>query len=440
MTQAEAARRFRMKSFLFATWEGGGTVAPMLTVVRRLLHHGHRVRVMSDACNRFECEAAGATFVPWTRAPSRPDRTPASETVSDWAYEGAAGLQHAIDVVWAGPALAYAQDVIAELEREPAELVVTSEMLFGVAIACEAVGQPFCYLAANISLFPIPGVPPMGPGLAPPRTEAEVALHAEMRDGVVALFDHGLPAINTARVHLGLPPLVHAIDQAEAAQAVLLATARAFDFAPETLPAKVRYVGPQLDEPAWAQTWISPWPPGDDRPLVLVAFSTTFQNHTAVLQRVIDAAGELPLRLLVTLGGSIDADALRPADNCRLAANAAHDAVMRAAVAVVTHGGHGTVTRALAHRRPMLVIPHGRDQNDNAARVAARGAGLRLDPTASTSEIRMALRRLLSDPTIADAARTLGNAVAMERETSPVVELLEGLVLANDRTDLCLAG
>jgi MGT family glycosyltransferase len=313
-------------------------------------------------------------------------------------------------------------------------------MLFGVAIACEATHQSFCYLTANISLFPMPGVPPLGPGQPPPRTEAEVALHAEMRDGVVALFDHGLPAINTARAHLGLAPLTHAVDQAEAAQAVLLATARAFDFAPETLPSKKRYVGPQLDEPAWAQTWISPWPPADERPLVLVSFSTTFQNHAAVLQRVIDAASDLPVRLLVTLGGSIEAAALRPAANCRLTANAAHDAVMRSAAAVVTHGGHGTVTRALTHRRPMLVIPHGRDQNDNAARVAERDAGLRLPPTASVAEIHVALRRVLNEPAFARAARKLGDAVAMETETSPVVEALEGLVRANDRAGLCLAG
>lgn len=440
MTLAEAARAFRTKSFLFATWEGGGSVAPALTVARKLVRRGHRVRVMSDACNRSECESTGATFVPWARAPSRVDRTPATETLRDWEHEGPAGFQHVIDTLWAGPALAYAQDVIAELEREPAELVVTSEMLFGVAIACEAAGQPFCYLAANISLFPMPGVPPLGPGLPPARNDAEAALHAEMRDGVVALFDHGLPAINAARAHLGLAPLAHALDQAAAAQAVLLATARAFDFAPESLPAKIRYVGPQLDEPAWAQTWVSPWPPGDERPLVLAAFSTTFQNHAAVLQRVIDAASDLPIRLLVTLGGSIEAAALRPAANCRLAASAAHNAVMRSAAAVVTHGGHGTVTRALTHRRPMLVIPHGRDQNDNAARVAERGAGLRLPPTASVAEIHVALRRIVEEPAFARAARELGEAVAVETEASPVVEVLEGLVLANGRAELCLAG
>ena len=31
-------------SFLFATWEGGGSVTPALTVARKLRARGHRVR------------------------------------------------------------------------------------------------------------------------------------------------------------------------------------------------------------------------------------------------------------------------------------------------------------------------------------------------------------------------------------------------------------
>ncbi len=42
------------KHFLFTTWEGGGSVTPALTVVRKLVARGHRVRVMSDRCNRPE--------------------------------------------------------------------------------------------------------------------------------------------------------------------------------------------------------------------------------------------------------------------------------------------------------------------------------------------------------------------------------------------------
>ncbi|WP_296598075.1 glycosyltransferase [Phenylobacterium sp.] len=416
------------KSFLFATWEGGGSVAPMLTVARRMVARGHRVRVMSDACNRACAEAIGAEFVPWTRAPSRPDRDPASDPVRDWEHEGPAGLVQVIAKMWMGPALDYARDVMAELRREPADLVVTCEMLFGVALGCEAAGQPFCYLAANVSLFPMPGVPPLGPGLAPARNDAERALHAEIAGGVVALFDSGLPALNAARAELGLSPLAHALDQAEAACGTLLATARAFDFAPDVLPPGVRYVGPQLDQPTWAQPWTDPFEAGDERPLVLAAFSTTFQNHDQVLQRLIDAAAPLPVRLLVTLGGSVPASALRPAANCRLVDSAPHDAVMAQAALVVTHGGHGTVARALTHRLPLLVVPHGRDQNDNAVRVTERGAGLSLPAAATTDDLQAALRRLLGGPSFAKAAAALGEAVARETAESPIVEALEALV------------
>ncbi|MBW8813896.1 MAG: glycosyltransferase family 1 protein [Caulobacterales bacterium] len=419
------------KSFLFALWEGGGTVAPALTAARKLVQRGHRVRALGDACNRAEAEAAGAEFLPWTRAPSRPDRTPATDPVRDWQYEGPAGLVQVITEVWTAPALAYARDVMAELRCEPADLVVTSGFLFGVAAGCEAAGQPFCILQPNINLFPTPGVPPMGLGLPPARTEAERAEHAAIGEQVTGLFDSGLPALNTARLALGLAPLAHLVDQTQAAAATLLATARAFDFTPAALPPGLHYIGPQLDEPAWAAApFALPWEAEDERPLIVVGFSTTFQNHAAVLQRVLDAAAELPVRVLVTLGGSIPAGDLQPPANARLVESAPHDAVMGKAAVVVTHGGHGTVTRALVHRRPLLVIPHGRDQADNAVRVTERGAGLSLPPGATTEEIRKALKRLLREPGFRAAAVRLGEAVSYEARQSPVVEVLEGLASA----------
>src|SRR5262249_24308720 len=149
------------------------------------------------------------------------------------------------------------------------DLVVTSEMLFGVAAGCEAIGQPFCYLAANVSIFPIPGVPPVGPGLPPAETDADRAMHAELAEMLSGMFDSTLPALNAARATLGLAPLARTLDQADAAMATLLGTARAFDFAPEVLPTGVWYVGPQLGEPTWAEDWVSPFAANDQRPLVL---------------------------------------------------------------------------------------------------------------------------------------------------------------------------
>ena len=280
--------------------------------------------------------------------------------------------------VWCGPALAYAADVIEELRREPADLVVTSEALFGVMAACESAGQRFAIFSPNISLSPLPGVPPLGPGLPPARTAEERAQHAAIGQAIQAMFDQGLPTLNSVRAALDLQALAHLTDQFHAAEVELLGTGEAFDFPADHLPRRVRYVGPQMRDPQWARAWQSPWPATDSRPLAVVSFSTTFQNHAHVLQTVIDALATLPLRVLVTLGGSIAAGELRPARNCLVTDSAPHSQVMPQAAFVVTHGGHGTVMRGLLSRVPLLVIPHGRDQNDNAVRVTFRGAGLSL--------------------------------------------------------------
>jgi MGT family glycosyltransferase len=428
-------------NFLFATWEGGGSVTPALTVVRKLAARGHRVRVMSDLCNRPEAEAAGAAFIPWTRAPSRPDRSRDTDNLRDWEpADPREGLMRVVESIMLGPSLAYAEDLIEELEREPADLVVSNEMLFGVAAACEALGQTLALLEPNISLFPLPGVPPMGPGLLPAETDEDRALHAAVAAGLVQMLDSRLPALNAARAALGLAPLATVFDQHKAVSSRFLATAEAFDFAPSSLPEGVRYVGPQIDDPVWAEPWVSPFAAGDARPLVLVGFSTTFQNHAAVLQRIADALGTLPVRGLVTLGDIVLPGELTAPDNVRLVHSAPHNAVMREAALVVTHGGHGTVIRALAHRRPMLLIPLGRDQNDNAVRVTARGAGLSLRADASAATIGETLRRLLSEPGFAARAAELGMRVADEAVHSPIAEELEALAAPAPKLhSLCVA-
>jgi UDP:flavonoid glycosyltransferase YjiC (YdhE family) len=52
--------------------------------------------------------------------------------------------------------------------------------------------------------------------------------------------------------------------------------------------------------------------------------------------------------------------------------------VLPRCAAVVCHGGAGTMLGALAHGLPLLMLPRGADQHDNARRVVAAGAGLEL--------------------------------------------------------------
>lgn len=203
--------------------------------------------------------------------------------------------------------------------------------------------------------------------------------------------------------------------------------ARAFDFNAAFMPGNVHYAGPLLGAQSWLQEWSSPWSADDARPLIVTSFSTTFQDHAGAVQRVIDAAADLPVRLLVTLGGSIEAHELRPAANTHVVHSAPHDQILPHAAAMVTHGGHGTVIRALRHGLPVLVLPHGRDQNDNAARVVEAGAGLWLDAASEVHAIREALRALIEDAALAQNAKRLGAAIQQEIAQSTIVEEMETL-------------
>jgi UDP:flavonoid glycosyltransferase YjiC (YdhE family) len=171
----------RGSSFLFAHWEGGGNTPPMLAVARRLLARGHRVRVISDPCNQDEVQAIGASFAPWTRAPHRADKSADSDLIHDWEVKSPLAMMGRLrDRLFCGPALAFAHDVLDEIGRASADVVVTSEMLFGAMLGAEAAGVPCVGLSPNVYLFPQPGVPPFGPGLQPATNPL-----ARLRDRVI---------------------------------------------------------------------------------------------------------------------------------------------------------------------------------------------------------------------------------------------------------------
>lgn len=416
----------RARSFLFCTWEGGGHVPPLLTIAARLARRGHAVAVLSDEANREDARAHGLDFRPWRRAPNRPDKRAESDPVREWeASDPAGAVRRLLDGVIAGPALAYAQDALEAIDQFRPDVVVAQELLFGVMAGAERAGVGLALLTANVWCFPDPlDQPPFGAGFAPAQTEEDRARDAMVRAVTRALFDAGRPELNAAREMLGLPPLPHLLDQLEAADSVLLGVSRAWDFAtPDPPPKRFVYTGPVVGDPAWTAPWRSPWPDDDARPLVVVSFSTFFQGQARQIARAITALAPLPLRAVVTLGPALDPDAFPAPAHVRVVQSASHDALIPQASLLVTHAGHGTAARAIRHGVPVLALPMGRDQADNASRIALRGAGLRLDPDAPPDAIGAAIQTILADPAFAAAALRFAEALEAAEDADPVVTL-----------------
>lgn len=413
--------------YLFALTDGGGTVPPEVGAVRRLVERGHDVRVLAEDSMAPEVRATGATLVPWRTAPNRPDRDPANDPLQDWAAPSLlAQARDMGDHLIAGPAPDYARDVLATIDDRRPDLVVTSVFAFGAMIAAQSRDVPFDVLIPNVYALPTPGRTPFGAGLKPARGPLGRLRDRAMTGLSTRVFDrYTRDRLNVLRADLGLAPLARSWEQMRAARRQLVMTSPAFDL-PGPLPANARYVGPVLDDPSWADD--VPWsaPPGDD-PLVLVALSSTFQDQAALLRRIVEALATLPVRAIVTTGQGLPPGTVPGAANVSVVASAPHHAVMRDAALVVTHGGHGTLLKAFVAGCPVVVLPHGRDQGDNAVRVTLRGAGVALSRKASADQLARSVRQVLDDPAYARRAATLGAAIRRDAEHSTLVTELEHL-------------
>jgi len=332
------------------------------------------------------------------------------------------------DRLLVGPAREFCRDVLEELHREAADVVAVDTLIPTAAFGAEAAGVPAVIVMHGPYMVPRAEVPPLGTGFMPATGSLGRLRDRSAAALALALFRGGLPALNQARAEFGLAPLRDALDVMGRAGRILVCSSPSYDFAPGSVPANVRYVGPQLDDAASAAAG-DPWagPPG--RPLVLVGLSSTVMRQEGLLQRAANALGQLQVRGLVTTGPAVDPEVIAAPPNGTVTRWVRHADVLPHCSAVITHGGHGTVMKALIAGVPLVVVPLGRDQPDNAARVVYAGAGIRLRKKASVSALRAAVAQVIDDPGYRAAAGRMADRLAAERDDSLVVDELEHMAV-----------
>jgi len=136
-----------------------------------------------------------------------------------------------------------------------------------------------------------------------------------------------------------------------------------------------QYVGAVLEDAPLLSSELG-WRKEDKRPRVLVAFSSTFQHQQNTLRRVSAALSTLLVEAAITVGPTVDPGIIDPASNVAIQRYVPHANLLPNCALVVTHAGIGTLMVSLAHGVPLLYMPMSREQQDNAAQVAAGGAGM----------------------------------------------------------------
>jgi MGT family glycosyltransferase len=352
-----------MARILWLNWSGGGNLPPSLGIARVLTERGHAVAF------------AG-----------RPEMVPRVKT---------AGFR-AIEIT----------DAYKQVERYPQGHFMTRAACYLTSPAVEEQVQSIVAAEApDIALIDamFPAALAQASGFKQPTAvfvHTFVFRQLDMWRKMIATLDGMRQQANFA----GLPPL----DELWRARDRIVSTSlAAFDAAPAAGWNLVRHAGPVLEDEKFAVPTPLPWPESDATPLVLVSFSTGFeQRNVDKVQRALDALADLPVNVVATTGGIVAPNEVATPANAVVLNYAAHDPIMRRAALVMTHGGHGTAMRAMRHGVPMVVIPGlAGDQPFVAAAVQEWGAGRALAGNAGADAMRAAAQEVLSTPSYRAKAR-----------------------------------
>ena len=356
-----------MATILFATWDGGGNVPPLLGIAAELQRRGHTVEVAGHGGQSSSVDGLAFTPYPTARAFTSQRNNPPWTLAATWGDER------------------LGQDVVTRARELGADLVVVDCLLPGAMQALSRAGIRYVVVE-------------------------------HMFDGFLSILRRG---------PIGMLVRLRGVDWRrglDGAAVRLVASLPGLDpGAAGRLPANLEYTGPVVHG--------SPAAPVE--PTILVSLSTyAYGGMPATLQRILDATEGLPAQVVVTTGPAVDPASLRLPGNAVAHRWVPHADVMPQVSMVVGHGGHSTTMLALAHDLPMLVLPMHPlvDQPMVGKAIEAAGAGRRLPKRSSPRTLRPAIEELLADGAHRAAAARLGAQVRELRGAETAAERIEALV------------
>jgi UDP:flavonoid glycosyltransferase YjiC (YdhE family) len=242
-------------------------------------------------------------------------------------------------------------------------------------------------------------------------------------------LEHGRRDLNRQRERLGLAP-VERFHGGISADLALVATFPQLEY-PRRWPAGVEITGPMSFEVPHPEIEL----PGGCDPLVLVAPSTAHDSGNHLVRTALAALADEPVRVVATTNRVAPQSPIEVPANAVLVDWLSYSQLMPAASLVISHGGHGTVARALGAGTPLLICPIIGDMSETAMRVSWAKCGLSLPwRLCRPTPMRWAVRRLLEDGSFAERAGGLARWAREHDGAERGAELVEQLARTRTRT------
>ena len=365
--------------FLVAAFGDPGHVFPAISLGRALRGRGHEVTIETWEERRAAVEGAGLGFAAAEEYRMFPPPDPDSA-------EG----EHAAEA---------ARALLPLLEEMQPHVVVSDILTLAPSLAAEKAGVPLATLIPHIYPVVEPGLPFFAVGLQPPRTPLGRAVWRTGQRALDIGLEHGRRDLNRQRQRLDLPPVEH-FHGGISTELALVGTFPQLEY-PRQWPAGVEITGPMTFEVPHPEIEL---PPGEE-PLVLVAPSTAHDSDNHLVRTALAALANEPVRVVATTNRVVPQSPIEVPANAVLVDWLSYSQLMPLASLVISHGGHGTVARALSAGTPVLICPIIGDMSETAMRVSWAGCGLSLPwRLCRPTPLRWAAQRLIERPSFAARA------------------------------------
>lgn len=180
-----------------------------------------------------------------------------------------------------------------------------------------------------------------------------------------------------------------------------------------------RHAYPQSEE-------LSEFLAAGEPPIVFTQGSTAVHDAGSFYEVSAEAAKQIGVRALLI--GAKPSQIIEHPDLFAIPYASYSEVFPRASV-IVHQGGSGTTGQAMRAGRPMLFVPYGWDQPDNAARIERTGAALSISKEHYTVDTAARLlKRLLSDSRYARNAAELARQISQENGTRDACNAIENLL------------
>jgi MGT family glycosyltransferase len=388
--------------FLVAAFGDPGHVFPAISLGRALRGRGHEVTIETWEERRAAVEGAGLGFAAAEEYRMFPPPDPDSA-------EG----EHAAEA---------ARALLPLLEEMRPHVVVSDILTLAPSLAAEKAGVPLATLIPHIYPVVEPGLPFFAVGLQPPRTPLGRAVWRTGQRALDIGLEHGRRDLNRQRSRLDLPP-VERFHGGISPELALVGTFPQLEY-PRQWPAGVEITGPMTFEVPHPEIEL---PPGEE-PLVLVAPSTAHDSDNHLVRTALAALANEPVRVVATTNRVVPQRPIEVPANAVLVDWLSYSQLMPLASLVISHGGHGTVARALSAGTPVLICPIIGDMSETAMRVSWAGCGLSLPwRLCQSTPLRWAARHLLEDDSFASRAQELATWASEHDGAERGAELVEQL-------------